>query len=158
MANSLKLYVSTQNNKLVQSDTDASDFTLPTFFQGDVLVSSENTPMAGGCSRSHLAVSSLPVTGYLRSSLGQLTDSFLTRKRKQMKQRKGCEAICCNFELVTKLPSPLKNFQVDQSIYQICSLHYTNYLGRSGLSTYQNVPTASKFENQIQPRWSNLTQ
>jgi hypothetical protein len=37
MANSLKLYVDTQNNKLVQSDTDASDFTLPTFFQGDVL-------------------------------------------------------------------------------------------------------------------------
>ena len=54
----------TQNNKLVQSDTDASDFTLPTFFQGDVLVSSENSPMAGGCSRSHLAVSSLPVIGY----------------------------------------------------------------------------------------------
>ena len=66
MANSLKLYVSTQNNKLVQSDTDASDFTLPTFFQGDVLVSSENTPMAGGCSRSHLAVSSLPVTRLLK--------------------------------------------------------------------------------------------
>ena len=37
MANSLKLYVDTQNNKLVQSDTVASDFTLPTFFQGDVL-------------------------------------------------------------------------------------------------------------------------
>lgn len=37
MANSLKLYVDTQNNKLVQSDTDSSDFTLPTFFQGDVL-------------------------------------------------------------------------------------------------------------------------
>jgi hypothetical protein len=37
MANSLKLYVDTQNNKLVQSDTDASDFTLPTFYQGDVL-------------------------------------------------------------------------------------------------------------------------
>ena len=37
MANSLKLYVDTQNNKLVQSDTDASDFSLPTFFQGDVL-------------------------------------------------------------------------------------------------------------------------
>ena len=34
MANSLKLYVDTQNNKLVQSDTDASDFTLPTFFSG----------------------------------------------------------------------------------------------------------------------------
>ena len=153
MANSLKLYVDTQNNKLVQSDTDASDFTLPTFFQGDVLAPSENTPMAGGCSRSHLAVSSLPVTGYfLRSSLGQLTDSFLTRKGKQMKQRKSCEAICCNSGLVTKLLSPLKSFQVDQSIYQICSLHYINYLGRSGLSTYQSVPTASKFENQIQPR------
>ncbi len=64
MANSLKLYVDTQNNKLVQSDTDASDFTLPTFFQGGVLVLSENTPMAGGCSRSHLAVSSLPVLGF----------------------------------------------------------------------------------------------
>ena len=152
MANSMKLYVDTQNNKLVQSDTDASDFTLPTFFQGDVLAPSENTPMAGGCSRSHLAVSSLPVTGYLRSSLGQLTDSFLTRKGKQMKQRKSCEAICCNSGLVTKLLSPLKSFQVDQSIYQICSLHYINYLGRSGLSTYQSVPTASKFENQIQPR------
>ena len=37
MANSLKLYVDTQNNKLLQSDTDASDFTLPIFFQGDVL-------------------------------------------------------------------------------------------------------------------------
>ena len=37
MANSLKLYVSTQNNKLVQSVSDASDFTLPTFFQCDVL-------------------------------------------------------------------------------------------------------------------------
>jgi len=33
MANSLKLYVDTQNKKLVQSDTDASDFTLPTFFR-----------------------------------------------------------------------------------------------------------------------------
>ena len=152
MANSLELYVDTQNSKLVQSDTDASDFTLLTFFQGDVLVRSENTPMAGGCSRSLLTVSSLPVTGYLRSSLGQLTDSFLTRKRKQMKQRKSCEAICCNSGLVTKLLSPLKSFQVDQSIYQICSLHYINYLGRSGLSTYQSVPTASKFENQIQPR------
>ncbi|MDA7624676.1 hypothetical protein N8697_00740 [bacterium] len=37
MANSLKLYVDTQNNKLVVSDTDASAFTLPTLFQGDVL-------------------------------------------------------------------------------------------------------------------------
>ena len=37
MANSLKLYVDTQNNKLLQSDTDASDFTRPIFFQGDVL-------------------------------------------------------------------------------------------------------------------------
>jgi len=37
MANLLKLYVDTQNNKLVQSDTDASEFTLPTFYQGDVL-------------------------------------------------------------------------------------------------------------------------
>ena len=64
MANSLKLYVDTQNNKLVQSDTDASDFTLSTFFQGDVLVPPENTPMAGGCSRSLLTVSSLPVLGF----------------------------------------------------------------------------------------------
>jgi hypothetical protein len=37
MANSLKLYVDTQNNKLVVSDTDASAFTLPTLYQGDVL-------------------------------------------------------------------------------------------------------------------------
>ena len=37
MANSLKLYVDTQKNKLVQSESDASDFTLPTFFHGDVL-------------------------------------------------------------------------------------------------------------------------
>ena len=37
MPNSLKLYVDTQNNKLVVSDTDASAFTLPTLFQGDVL-------------------------------------------------------------------------------------------------------------------------
>ena len=37
MANLLKLYVDTQNNKLVQSDTDASEFTLPIFYQGDVL-------------------------------------------------------------------------------------------------------------------------
>ena len=37
MANSLKLYVDTQTNRLVQSESDASDFTLPTFFQGDVL-------------------------------------------------------------------------------------------------------------------------
>tara|TARA_B100000614_G_C14539575_1_gene489740 strand:- start:1106 stop:1336 length:231 start_codon:yes stop_codon:yes gene_type:complete len=76
MANSLKLYVDTQNNKLLQSDTDASDFTPPTFFQGDVFVPPENTPISGGCSRSLLAVSSTPVTGYLRSSLGQLTDLF----------------------------------------------------------------------------------
>jgi len=37
MANLLKLYVDTQNNQLVQSDTDASTFTLPTLFQGDVM-------------------------------------------------------------------------------------------------------------------------
>ena len=152
MATSLKLYVDTQNNKLLQSDTDASDFKLPTFFQGDVLVPPKNTPIAGGCSRSLLAVSSTPVTGYLRSSLGRLTDLFLTTKKKEIKQRKSCEAICCNFGLAAKLLSPLKSFQVDQSIYQICTLHYINYLGRSGLNTYQNVPTASKFENQIQPR------
>ena len=36
-ANSMKLYIDTQNNKLVVSDTDASTFTLPTFYQGDVL-------------------------------------------------------------------------------------------------------------------------
>ena len=69
MANSLKLYVDTQNNKLLQSDTDASDFKLPTFFQGDVLVPPKNTPIAGGCSRSLLAVSSTPVTGYLEAAL-----------------------------------------------------------------------------------------
>ena len=34
MANSLKLYVDTQTNRLVQSESDASDFTLPTFFSG----------------------------------------------------------------------------------------------------------------------------
>ena len=86
MANSLKLYVDTQNNKLVQSDTDASDFTLPTFFQGDVLVPSENTPMAGGCSRSHLAVSSLPVTGFSRKNRGQLTGSHFQPNKKQTTQ------------------------------------------------------------------------
>ena len=37
MANSLKLYIDVQNNVLVQSDSDASTFTLPTFYQGDVL-------------------------------------------------------------------------------------------------------------------------
>lgn len=37
MANSLKLYIDTQNNKLVSSESDSSDFTLPTFYQGDVL-------------------------------------------------------------------------------------------------------------------------
>ena len=37
MANLLKLFVDTQNNELVQSDTDGSTFTLPTLFQGDVI-------------------------------------------------------------------------------------------------------------------------
>ena len=37
MANLLKLYINTQADELVVSDNDASTFTLPTFYQGDVL-------------------------------------------------------------------------------------------------------------------------
>ena len=57
------------------------------------------------------------------------------------------ELICCNFGLVTKPFLFSKIFQVDQSIYQICSYHYTFHSDRSDLNTDQNVPIASKFEN-----------
>jgi len=37
MALLLKMYVDPQDNAVVQSDTDASTFTLSTFYQGDVV-------------------------------------------------------------------------------------------------------------------------
>ena len=81
MANSLKLYVDTQNNKLVQSDTDASDFTLPTFFQGDVLavelkLLEPNT--SGGLTTPFNAIS----TSYtVKVAIGTPDTSNLCRKR-----------------------------------------------------------------------------
>ena len=66
MANLLKLYVNTQTDTLVQSDNDASTFTLPTFYQGDVL------PV-------QLKLLEPNITGGLSEPFSTITDSYTVK-------------------------------------------------------------------------------